>query len=466
MTTELPAGRVAGYCSYDEEDAWLEKQKQFSIHRSLVRCLLSHQSNGQRRQSRQVSATRCCYSTRSELRKAHAHARRMHRSVVASRCGRQIRQRQQSWQHQLQSRLLRFEGSSSPAQRGRCYCCCCRQPECRLHDGSGSSNDNHSVDVSRFRYHRRLFSAAPPQPQLQQARHHRPGIVIGSYAFASSRCYRKEQRSGFSSSGGGRGEYYKTRNKKKKKKEHEDPFKTLGVISQGGTDDDAVILYKDVKAAFLRIAMTHHPDTTQASTPEEEAEHRDVFIAARTAFEMIAQGSHGEALLRDDDDAWQEDEFDEWFRNETGHDMPFMDAATMKEVAEMTESVGGGLGTLCEMYTVMLHSAACLFCVGRWSTECTEFAPVNHSAHLNSYIIFEYCIVDIIIQRSGRRDVALGSSRDGIRQEGRRRFGSAATGSRRSSRSTNQRRAAPKEEEESKMNEKVLFVWSNYLFYF
>lgn len=38
-------------------------------------------------------------------------------------------------------------------------------------------------------------------------------------------------------------------------------------------------------------------------------------------------------------------DFDAWFKNETGHDTPFqfMDAETMKEVAEMEDTVGHGL---------------------------------------------------------------------------------------------------------------------------
>lgn len=43
---------------------------------------------------------------------------------------------------------------------------------------------------------------------------------------------------------------------------------------------------------------------------------------------------------------------DEWFRQETGFDMPYMDLATMKEVAEMTESVGGGLDRDGGMWTL------------------------------------------------------------------------------------------------------------------
>eukprot|EP00567_Pseudictyota_dubia_P010124 CAMPEP_0197462716 /NCGR_PEP_ID=MMETSP1175-20131217/59883_1 /TAXON_ID=1003142 /ORGANISM="Triceratium dubium, Strain CCMP147" /LENGTH=64 /DNA_ID=CAMNT_0042998297 /DNA_START=15 /DNA_END=205 /DNA_ORIENTATION=- len=39
-------------------------------------------------------------------------------------------------------------------------------------------------------------------------------------------------------------------------------------------------------------------------------------------------------------------EFDAWFEHETGHSNPFqfdLDPATMREVADMTEEIGGGL---------------------------------------------------------------------------------------------------------------------------
>jgi len=148
--------------------------------------------------------------------------------------------------------------------------------------------------------------------------------------------------------------YYKTR----KKKKQEDPFATLGISLPARKDDQedddgGRISYAEVKRIFLRIAMKHHPDTTEAVTRDEQQEHREIFMNARRAFEMIAEGPDGAAVLSTDHEAWQsEEDLDAWFRDQTGHDMPFMDAQTMKEVAEMTETVGGGLDRDGGMWTL------------------------------------------------------------------------------------------------------------------
>lgn len=137
-----------------------------------------------------------------------------------------------------------------------------------------------------------------------------------------------------------RGDYYKLR----KKEEKVDPFQVLGIASGSS--------YADVKRQFLQIAMQNHPDTSKAVSEEDIDKHREVFIEARHAFERLQAGPDGIAVLRDDANQWQEDDLDAWFREETGHDMPFMDAATMREVAEMTETVGGGLDRDGGMWTL------------------------------------------------------------------------------------------------------------------
>lgn len=99
--------------------------------------------------------------------------------------------------------------------------------------------------------------------------------------------------------------------------------------------------------------MKHHPDTTSAGTAAEREANKDAFVAARKAFEAIAAGPDGLAILKSESaDYVEEADLDQWFKNETGYDMPFMDAATMKEVAEMTESVGGGLDRDGGMWTL------------------------------------------------------------------------------------------------------------------
>lgn len=129
----------------------------------------------------------------------------------------------------------------------------------------------------------------------------------------------------------------KRRIKQKQKKQQEDFFTTLGITRD--------IPYAKAKKAFLQIAMKHHPDTSDADSEDAKREDHDIFVAARKAFENIVEGPEGRAVLRSEsDEAWEEEEFSEWFREETGgYDMPFMDARTMKEVAEMTDKIGGGL---------------------------------------------------------------------------------------------------------------------------
>lgn len=119
-----------------------------------------------------------------------------------------------------------------------------------------------------------------------------------------------------------------------------------------------IVEYALVKKTFLQLAMKHHPDTTTATTPEELEKHKQLFMEMREAFERIVEGPDGRAILREETEknqqaCWHdENEFNSWFHQETGHDMPFMDAQTMKEVAEMTETVGGGLDRDGGMWTL------------------------------------------------------------------------------------------------------------------
>jgi hypothetical protein len=141
--------------------------------------------------------------------------------------------------------------------------------------------------------------------------------------------------------GSGDNGYYKLRRKEKKV----DPYAVLGV-----SKDET---YKSVRKSFIQIAMKHHPDTAEASTPEQEDENRETFMAARSAFEMLIEcPTEGRAILRSESELSIEEDVDVWFKEETGYDMPFMDAQTMKEVAEMTEKVGGGLDRDGGMWTL------------------------------------------------------------------------------------------------------------------
>jgi hypothetical protein len=136
--------------------------------------------------------------------------------------------------------------------------------------------------------------------------------------------------------------YFDHRKKKRKpaKTKKSNPFKVLE-IPEGAT------LYKDAKKKFLRIAMKNHPDTISGDVSDQEREQmRDTFISARMAFESLAEDpSDGTAILAEELDEAMAN-FDSWFEAETGLNTPFqfaMDPATMKEVASMTEKIGGGL---------------------------------------------------------------------------------------------------------------------------
>ena len=139
--------------------------------------------------------------------------------------------------------------------------------------------------------------------------------------------------------------YFDSRKVRKSRKKTPDPFKVLSVPDGS--------LYRDVKKKFLKIAMANHPDTHSSRgdlTDEEREKMRDAFIAARVAFESLAEDpADGTAVrvqdLLADDPKSRDENFDSWFRSETGWNSPFqfdMDPDTMKEVAKMTETIGAG----------------------------------------------------------------------------------------------------------------------------
>ena len=127
-----------------------------------------------------------------------------------------------------------------------------------------------------------------------------------------------------------------------------DPFQRLRL--RRGIDT-----YATAKQTFLRIALEHHPDTQHSKNAAKDAQHhQEQFIQARQALEALMAGPDGVAVLKttaaaDEDD---EDDLNTWFKNQTGHEMPFMDVETMKEVAKMTETVGGGLDRDGGMWTL------------------------------------------------------------------------------------------------------------------
>jgi hypothetical protein len=150
------------------------------------------------------------------------------------------------------------------------------------------------------------------------------------------------------------------------KKEQDCPFVVLGLSStplhttrnkDGSSSGDRGISYATVKKTFLKIAMARHPDTSTSKTKDEQEKDKEIFLVSLHAFEKIAAGPDGVAVLRSElegyRDAHEQDDLNAWFKQETGgFDMPFMDARTIKEVAEMTETIGGGLDRDGGMWTL------------------------------------------------------------------------------------------------------------------
>jgi DnaJ domain len=143
-------------------------------------------------------------------------------------------------------------------------------------------------------------------------------------------------------------------------KSEDNPFRILNVQR---TDS-----FKAVKTIFLKLAMAHHPDRCSNSAknnPTEQTRHKEIFMAARKAFEQMMEGPDGLVMLKCESEDYQDDQSNmdaSWFKHETGYDMPFMDQATMKEVAKMTEDLGsgldrdGGMWTLAKMVTNAVNS--------------------------------------------------------------------------------------------------------------
>jgi len=123
---------------------------------------------------------------------------------------------------------------------------------------------------------------------------------------------------------------------KKLMKSKDNPFKILRI-----TEDTS---YAKAKKSFLQIAMKNHPDTAGVEDEAHQAKLRDVFIAAREAFEKLVKAPDGSIILKEEADSMPD--FDQWFKQETGHKNPFdidLDPQTIKEVAEATDEMGGGL---------------------------------------------------------------------------------------------------------------------------
>ena len=146
------------------------------------------------------------------------------------------------------------------------------------------------------------------------------------------------------------------------------PFDVLGVPKKSP--------YNIVKKAFFKLALQHHPDTqnNQNNNNDDNDDNNgngddggsvngdgtnknidpaELFHRIRTAFESLMEDPEtGIAIRRpvpEDEKAsgiWKDnEEFDSWFKAETGYNAPFMfemDPETMREVAAVTENLEGG----------------------------------------------------------------------------------------------------------------------------
>lgn len=131
--------------------------------------------------------------------------------------------------------------------------------------------------------------------------------------------------------------------------------------------------YADAKKAFLLIAMANHPDTVDKNLTEREKKKlTGRFQKARLALEaLVCDEESGLCVLRSEveqlkdlEDSLSDSEFDEWLMEETGLNNPFdLDPATMREIAEATESADigldrdGGMWTLAKMVSAQVKEA-------------------------------------------------------------------------------------------------------------
>jgi len=128
------------------------------------------------------------------------------------------------------------------------------------------------------------------------------------------------------------------------------PFRTLRIPKDAK--------YSQAKKAFLKIAMKHHPDTVGNECEKTQEKSREIFVKCRSALEALVECEDtGGCLLRNEVEevekarSMSDEEFDEWFEEETGHQNPFqfdLDPKVMREVAsmhdDMANSHGGGGG--------------------------------------------------------------------------------------------------------------------------
>lgn len=111
------------------------------------------------------------------------------------------------------------------------------------------------------------------------------------------------------------------------------PFSVLGIPKSSS--------YKDVKQAFVKLALEHHPDTA-----EKKKDDNTSFHDIRQAFESIVETDNGRAVLSTEDQQqqqWTDESLDEWFHQETGQHLGFhMNLKTRQQVAHVSNNMAPG----------------------------------------------------------------------------------------------------------------------------
>jgi DnaJ-class molecular chaperone len=162
------------------------------------------------------------------------------------------------------------------------------------------------------------------------------------------------------SSSRGPGLFVEFSTRRKTKKSSPCPFFVLGVPKTGAK-------YATAKKNFLKVAMNNHPDVMKQRLDEDSEDFEkemksavDKFMRAKAAFEEIVEDDDGMCMLRIQakamDEMMNNEQFDAWFLNETGKTNSYgdfdLDPKTMREVAEATAKMGGGLDRDGGMWTL------------------------------------------------------------------------------------------------------------------
>eukprot|EP00986_Skeletonema_menzelii_P006911 scaffold2619_cov150-Skeletonema_menzelii.AAC.2 len=98
--------------------------------------------------------------------------------------------------------------------------------------------------------------------------------------------------------------------------------------------------------------MKHHPDTVGNDCQETQQKSQIIFMKCRKALESLEEcPKTGIAILKTTAElkrrSMSNEEFDEWFEEETGHRQPFqfdLDPKVMREVADMHNDMEGSHG--------------------------------------------------------------------------------------------------------------------------